>query len=57
MEDSLLKRVAVAIAERHRQALRAELSEDLAAVSDYAKRHGHFSEFVRDHCNMSGSEE
>ena len=39
--------LAVAYADRRREALSAEVQQDLAAVDSYAERHGSFADWVR----------
>ena len=40
-------------AERRREALRAEIQKDLAAVETYAEQHGSFADLVRQHYKRS----
>jgi antitoxin CcdA len=41
--------LAVEYAERRRDALRAEVQKDLAAVQTYVEQHGSFADLVREH--------
>jgi post-segregation antitoxin (ccd killing protein) len=41
--------LALAYTERRREALLAEVQQDLAAAERYAEQHGSFADFVREH--------
>jgi post-segregation antitoxin (ccd killing protein) len=41
--------LAVEYADRHRQALLADVQQDLAAADSYAEQHRSFADFVREH--------
>jgi post-segregation antitoxin (ccd killing protein) len=41
--------LAVAYVEQHRDALNAEVQQDLAAVENYAEQHRSFADLVREH--------
>jgi post-segregation antitoxin (ccd killing protein) len=41
--------LAVAYAERRRQALLSDVQQDLAAADSYAEQHRSFADFVREH--------